>query len=135
MLAKFHHIFHLLRNPDTAVITKRLRHKGQFALLVTMNRNTGRVNLCKAGICEESSLLIALPCRRSVRIHCVGRKEISISITSRCKYNSMSTESLYFTGNKVARNYTLCLTIDNYKIKHLMSRVTLDSSGSYFFVK
>ena len=61
MFAEFLHIFQFFGNPDTAVVTQRFAHQGQFALLLAMYRNTGRVNLGKAGIGEESTFLIALP--------------------------------------------------------------------------
>jgi len=37
--------FFLLRHPDTAVITQRLGHQGQLALLVAVDRDTGRMDL------------------------------------------------------------------------------------------
>ena len=46
-----------------------------------MNRNTGRVNLCKTRVSEESSLLVALPSCRTVGIHCVSGKEVGVSVS------------------------------------------------------
>src|SRR5690606_30841275 len=40
------------RNPHTAIVTKRLRHQRQLRLVIAGNRDTGRVNLCKARVSE-----------------------------------------------------------------------------------
>ena len=55
-------ILHLLGNPDTTVVTQRLRHQRQLRLLGTVDRNTGGVNLREAGVSKTCTLAIALEC-------------------------------------------------------------------------
>ena len=128
MLAKLQHILHLLWNPDTSVISERLRHEGELALLVTVYRNTGRMDLCKARVGEECSLLVTLDCSGTVAVHCVGGKEICIAITAGCDHDCMGAESLKFSGHKISCYDTLCLTVDDDKVKHLMSRIACDGT-------
>ncbi len=124
MLAKLHHILHLLRNPDTSVVTQGLRHKGQLALLLAVHRNTCRVNLSEARICEICSLLVALPCGRAVAVHGVGGKEVGVAIATCGDHNGMGTESLKLAGHEVAGDDTLCLSVDDDEVKHLVARIT-----------
>ncbi len=135
MLAQFHHILHLLRNPDSAIITQGLTHEGELALLVSVNRDTGGVDLGKAGICKESALAVCLHCGRTIGIHCIGGKEIGVSVTAGSKDNGMCAEALNFTGNEVTGDDTLCLTVNYHKIKHFMPGITLHGTCCYFLVQ
>ena len=121
-------ILHLLRNPDTSVITERLTHKGQLGLLVTMNRDTGRVNLGEAGIGEVCSFLVAVPCCRAVGVHGICRKEICVAVTAGSQDYGMCSETLDLTGYKVAGNDTAGLTVYNNELKHLMTGIRLYST-------
>lgn len=47
----------------------------------------------------------------------------------------MGAESFKFSGNKVAGDDTLSLSVNNYKIKHLMTRIALYRTGCNFLVK
>ena len=47
----------------------------------------------------------------------------------------MCTESFKFTGNEVAGYYTLCLTVNYYKIQHFVAGIALYGTCSYLFVK
>ena len=93
-----------------------------------MDRNTGRMDLRKARIGEESTFLIALPCCRTIAIHCIGREEVSISIPTGCNDNGMGAEALQFTRYKVAGDDTLCLAVHDDQVKHFMARITLNST-------
>ena len=108
MLAEFQYILHLLRYPDTAVITERFAHQGQLALLVAVNGNTGGMDLRKAGIGKECTLLVALPGCGSVGVHRVGREEVGVAVSAGRKYHGMGAEALQFTGNEVAGDNALC---------------------------
>ena len=66
---QFLRILKFLRNPDTTVVTKRLRHQRQLTLEVSVFRNTCRVNLCVARICEVCAVTIHLHRCRTVTCH------------------------------------------------------------------
>ena len=129
MFAEFLHIFQFLGNPDTAVVTQRFAHQGQFALLLAMYRNTGRVNLGKAGIGEESTFLIALPGGGAIGIHCIRGEEIGVSITAGSNHHGMGAKALQLTRYEVTGDDTLCLTVYQHQIQHLVTRIALHGTG------
>ena len=94
-----------------------------------MNRDTGWVNLREARICEVGSPLVALPGGRSVAVHGIGREEISTSITTCGNNHSVCAESLKLTCYKVSCNDTLCLSVDDNEIKHLVTRIACYGTG------
>ena len=100
-----------------------------------MYRNTCRVNLSEARVCEESSLLVALESSGTVAVHGICRKEICISISSGCNHNCVCTKTLNLTCYKITGNDTFGLSVYNNEIKHLMTRIRLYSSGSNLFIK
>ena len=53
-------ILFFLRNPDTTIVTERLRHKSQFRLECTVYRNTSRVDLSEARVSKPSTFFVAL---------------------------------------------------------------------------
>jgi len=135
MLAKLVYILFELRNPDAAVITERLGHEGELALLVAMDRNTGRMNLRKARISEICTLLVALPCGGTIGIHGISREEEGTAVASGSDYYGMRAESLELTGNEVAGDDTLGLAVDDDEVEHLVARITLYSPGRDLTVK
>ena len=94
-----------------------------------MNRDTCRVNLRKAWICEVCSPLVALPSCRTVAVHGIGREEISTAVTACGNDHGVCTESLKLSCHKVSCNDTLCLAVDYDEIKHLMTRVACNGTG------
>jgi len=56
----------LLRYPNAPIVPKRFGHQGQFGLVVTRNRNTGRVDLRVARVGEVGAPFVAAPGRRNV---------------------------------------------------------------------
>ena len=60
MRAELLYILEFLGNPDAAVVTERLGHEGELALLVSVDRDAGRMDLREAGIGEECTPLVAL---------------------------------------------------------------------------
>jgi hypothetical protein len=53
-------IFKIFRNPNTTVVTQRLRHQRQLRLFVAVNGDTGRGNIKVWWVCKVSTLVIAL---------------------------------------------------------------------------
>ena len=128
-------ILEFLGNPDAAVIAERLRHEGELALLLAVDGDTGRMDLREAGIGEECTPLIALKGCGAVGIHGVGGKEIGISISSGSDDNSVCTEALEPSGDEVAGDDTLGLTVYQHEVEHLVARITLDGTCSNLAVQ
>ncbi len=128
-LAQLHYILRLLRHPDTAIVAQRFGHERQLALLLSMNRNAGRVNLREAGVAEIGPSPVTLHRCGTVTIHRIGRKEISVSVAACRNDNRMSAETLQLTGNQIPGDNSLCLTVNHHKIQHLVTRVTDHGSG------
>ncbi len=93
------------------------------------------MDLSEAGICKISSLLVALKRSRTVGIHCVGGKEIGVSISAGSNYDGMGAEALELTGNQVAGDYTLSLSVHHYEVEHLVPGICLYGTGCNFFVE
>ena len=128
MLAELLHILFLLRHPDTAVVTQRLGHQGQLALLVAVDRNTSRVDLREAGISEISTLTIALHGSGTVAVHGVRGQEIGISIATRRNHDGVGAEALQLTGHEVAGDDTLGLAVHDHEVEHFMTGICLHAA-------
>ena len=123
-------IFEFLRNPDTTVVTERLRHQCQFGLEVTVLRNTSRVNLRVAWVSEVCAVAIHLHRSRTVRSHRIGREEEGISVTTGSYNNCVCKEALNTSSNKVTSDDTTStrfaiLVLDHNDIKHLVAVIHL----------
>ena len=135
MFTEFLHIFQFLRHPDASVVAQRFAHQRQFALLVAVDRNTGRMDLREAGIAEKRSFPIALHGCGTIAVHRVRRKEISISIAAGGNDHGMGAETLQRTRDEVARDDTLRLAVDEHQIQHLMARIGFDGTGSNLLIQ
>ena len=125
VFAEFLHILEFLGNPNTSVVTETFAHKSQLALLVTVYRDTGGVNLSEAGIGEIRAFLIALNRGGAVAVHSVRRKEICIAISSGCDDDRVCSETFEFTCNEIAGNNSLGLSVDDYEIEHFVTGIAL----------
>ena len=123
MFAQLLHILKFLRYPDAAVVAQGFAHKGEFALLLTVYRDTGWMDLREARISEICTLLPALYGCRTVAVHCIGGKEICVAVTTGCDNYSVCTEPFELTGYKVAGYDTLCFTVHDYEVQHLVARI------------
>ena len=128
-------VLHLLGNPDTTVVTQRLRHQRQLRLLGAVDRNTGGVNLSEAGVSKTCTLAIALECSRAVRCHSVGRQEEYVTVATTCDYNCVSTKALQLTGYQVTSDDTASLAILNNYVEHLVAGVALNRAVSDLLVQ
>ena len=135
VVAESLHVLEFLGNPDASVVTKGLAHECELALLVTVDGDTGRMDLCEAGICEESTLPVALHCRRTVGIHCVGGKEIGVSITAGGNDHGVRAEPFELAGHEVAGDDTLRLTVDDDEVEHLVAGIGLHASVGNLLVQ
>ena len=100
-----------------------------------MNRNTGRVNLYKTRICEESSLLITLDNRRTVAVHRVGGKEIRIAVSAGRDNYGMRAITLDFTCYKISHNDAARFAVDQNNVKHLATIIRFHRSGGNLAVQ
>ena len=96
---QFDSVFFLLRNPDTTVVTQRFGHQSQFGLLVTVYRDTSRVNLNICGVSEYSTLAVARDSSCTVTTHSVGRQEVRVTVTTGSDYYGVSSETFQFAGD------------------------------------
>ena len=135
MFAKFLHILQLLWHPDAAIIAQTFTHQSQFTLLISMYRNTGRMYLCETGICKVSTLAPALHSSGTVAVHSISGKKISISISTGSNNHRMCAKSLELAGNQVAGNNTLRFPVYNHQIQHLVTGITRNCAGGYFFIQ
>ena len=135
MLAELDDILHIVRHPDAAVITQGLGHQGELALLVAVDRNTGRVDLREAGVCEESALAVGLHRGGAVGVHRVRGQEIGISVTTGSEDHGVGAEALDLTGHEVAGDDTLRLAVDDDEVQHLVARIALHGAGGDFLVQ
>ena len=93
------------------------------------------MDLRKAGIGEEGSLLVALPGGGTVGIHRIGGKEIGISVAAGSEHHRMGAETLDFTGHEVAGDDSLGLAVDDHEVQHLVTGIALDGSCGDFLVQ
>ncbi len=100
-----------------------------------MHRDAGGVDLSEAGISEICTLLIALPCGRTVAVHGVGGKKIGVAISAGGDHYGMGSEPFKLSGNKVSGYDTLCLSVDDDEVKHLVARITLYGTCCNFLVQ
>ena len=98
VLAELEDILHVVRHPDAAVVPQGLGHQGELALLVAMDRDTGRVDLREAGVREESALAVGLHRGGTVGVHRVRGQEIGISVTTGGEDHGVGAEALDLTG-------------------------------------
>ena len=118
-------ILYVFRHPDTTVITERLGHECQLGLVVPVYGNTSGMDLSHTWIGEESTFLVALPCGRAVRCHCIGRKEEGIAITARGNYHGMCSKAFDLTRHQIASQNTASTTVDKHHVEHLVASIKL----------
>ena len=128
---EFYSIFFLLRNPDTTVVTERFRHQSQLRLLVTMYRNTSRVNLNVCRICEYSTLAVARDSSCTVTTHSVSRQEVSVTITTSSDYYSVSGETFQFACYKIFCDDTAGTSVNDDNILHFVAGIQFNSTYVY----
>ena len=114
-------VFEFLGNPDAAVVTERLRHKGEFRLLVAVYGDTGGVNLHVSRICEVGTLAVASYCGATVAAHSVCRKEICVAVTAGGDNHSVSGKALKLAGYEVFGDDTAGTAVDDNYVVHLIA--------------
>ena len=128
---KFHSIFFFLRNPDTTVVTERFRHQSQLRLLVTMYRNTSRVNLNVCRVSEYSTLAVARDSSCTVTTHSIGRQEVSVTITTGSDNYCVSGKAFQFTCYKIFSDDTAGTSVNDNHILHFITGIQFYSTCVY----
>ncbi len=126
-------VFKLLRHPDAAVVTQRLRHQCELRLLVAMHGDTRRVNLNEAGIGEVGTLTIGLDGCGAVATHGVGRQEVSVAITAGGQTNGVTGIALELSGNEVLGDDATAAAVDDDDILNLCTGVELHGAVVHLF--
>src|SRR5690606_19574444 len=91
----------LLRNPDATIVTERFGHKGQFRLIRAADRDAGRVDLRKAGVCEVCTPLVAPPRSGNVRVLGVRREVEDVAVPSGTEKDGIGDVPLELAGHEV----------------------------------
>ena len=123
-----------LGHPNTAIVTQRLGHKSQLALVITLNRDAGGVNLGEAGISEVCTALPTSAGSTHVTTHSVGGKEEHTAVAAGCKKNGITGIALNLTGHHITHHNTLSVAINHNKVHHFRARVHLDVPFADFFL-
>ena len=123
-------ILEFLGHPDTSVVTKRFGHQGQFGLEIAVLGDTGRVDLCEAGVSKICSVAVHLHSSRAVGSHCVGGEEEGVAVAAGTNHHCVSEETLDASGYEVAGDDTTCtrftiLVFDHDDVEHLIAGVHL----------
>ncbi len=93
--------------------------------------DTGRVNLCVAGVSEEGTVAVHLHSSGTVGSHGVGGEEEGVAVSAGTYNDCMCEEALNAAGNEVAGDDTTCtllavLICDEDDVEHLVTGVHLD---------
>src|SRR4051794_2671513 len=99
--------------------------------MVSCYRNTGRMNLCKAGITKISALLMCFPNGSDITAHGICRKIKYITISAAAKQYCMSKMSFEITSYKIFCNDAARFSIDRYHVEHLMTRIHFHITQCY----
>ena len=126
-------IFGFLRHPNPTVITQRLGHEGKLGLIITGNRNAGRMNLRVTWIGETGALLVSPPRRRGVGITSVGGEIEYVAVAPGSHDHTVGRVRGDFAGNQVAHDDALGLSVDEDEFEHFGVRVKLNPAGTDHF--
>ena len=74
------------------------------------------MNLCVARVRKQCAATVCTPCSGHIAIHCIGRQEEHVSISTCCQHHSVCCMRLNFTGQKVAHNNSCATTINRYRV-------------------
>ena len=83
-----------------------------------MNLNIRRVS-------HESTLTVALDSSSTVTSHSVCRKEVCVSVSTRCYYDSICRESLKLSCAEILCDDTACTTVNNNNVFHFITCIEL----------
>src|SRR6185312_7376492 len=91
--------------------------------MVSANRDTCRMDLCKAWITKICSLFMGFPYSSGIATHCICRKIEYVTIATATKHYRVPEIAFQFAGYKVAGYYTSCLAVYQYQFLHFMAGI------------
>jgi hypothetical protein len=118
-----------LGHPDAAVVAQRLGHQGQLALVVTGDRDAGRVDLRVAGVGHVGALAVRPPRRRDVGAHRVGRQEEHVAVPTGGEDDGIREVRLDLAGDEVAGDDAARATLGDDDLEHLVAGELLHRAG------
>ena len=118
-------IFLALWHPDAPVVAEAFAHQGEFRLVVAVNRYTGGVDLCEAGVAEQRTTLIGLPGSAAVRGHGHGGKEEYVAVATGGQHHGMTEVAFKLAVDEVACDDAARPAIDHHQVHHLPAGVHL----------
>src|SRR5690606_1077716 len=81
-VGRFKTFHRCLRNPYPSVVAKRLRHEGEFRLVMAGDRYTGGMYLSKTGVTEQCAFLVGAPDGCRVRSFGIRREIEYVAVTT-----------------------------------------------------
>src|SRR4030095_2523378 len=108
---------------NSSIIPQGLTHQRELGLMITRYRYASGMYLSKARISEIGALLMCFPYSGSITAHCICRKEEYISISATAEKNGMTKMTFNFSGDKISRNNSSCLSINDHHFMHFMPRI------------
>ena len=116
------------RHPNPAVVAQRLRHQGEFRLVLAAHRNAGRVNLGVARVRQARTALVRPPDPGGVGAARVGGKVEHIAVATGRQDHGIGGMALDFPGDEIADDDPLGLPVHHHQIEHLFLRMEFDES-------
>ena len=129
-------VLFFLGNPDAAVVTERLRHKGELGLDVAVNGDTGGVDLTVARVGEVSTFAVDLHGSGAIGAHGIGGEEIGVAVAASSDYHSVTEVALDFASDEVANDDATSATVfgDN-DVEHFATSEHLNGSVLNLFAE
>ncbi len=116
-------VFLLFWDPDTSVVAQALAHQREFALIVAVDGDAGRVDLHIARIGESGPLAVAHPGCAAVAVHGVGGEVIDVAITTCGNHHGMGGVAFQVASDEVADDDATRPTVDHHEVHHFATGV------------
>ncbi len=122
-------VFLALGHPHTAVVSQRLAHERELALVFTTHRNARRVDLRVAGIREERPALVGTEGAGDVAALGVRGKIENVAVAAGAEEHRIGRVAADFAGDHVADDDALGVAVHQHQIEHLGAREHLHLPG------
>ena len=109
-----------LGHPDPAIVAQRFRHQGELRLVVTVHRDTSRVDLGVARVTEIGTLAMCPPARGHIAAHRIGRQEEHIAVPTGREHHRIGGMRLDLAGDHVTRDDAAGAAVLDDQFEHLV---------------
>ena len=125
-------IFLSFGHPNATVVAEALAHQRELALVVTVHRDAGRVNLHIARVGEGRALAMAHPRRAAVAVHSIGGKIIEITVTASTQHHRVGGIAFQVAGGEVTDDDASGAAINHDQVHHFAARVQFHCASGDF---